>query len=62
VTKQIRDLSDRELLVAIYERVAVVERSYVRRDEFTPVQRVVYGMVALIGATVLGALFSLVIK
>ncbi len=46
------DLSKLEVLVA---------NNYVRREEFSPVQKIVYGMVAVILMAVLGALVALVV-
>lgn len=36
--------------------------SYVSKDEFEPIKRIVYGMVGLILVAVVGALVSLVVK
>jgi len=38
-----------------------LESNYVTKDQFAPVQKIVYGMVGLILVTVVGALLTLVI-
>lgn len=38
-----------------------IERSYVTREEFEPIKKIVYGLVALILITVVGAVLALVI-
>lgn len=39
-----------------------LEKNYVTKDQFEPVQKVVYGLVTIILATVVGALLILVIR
>lgn len=39
-----------------------LEKDYVTRDQFEPIQRIVYGMVSVILLTVLGAIVALVIR
>lgn len=36
--------------------------SYVSKEEFEPIKRLVYGVVGLVGVVVMGALLSLVIR
>lgn len=53
-------------LVYIKEKLSSIEiqvgSQYVSKDEFEPIKRVVYGLVALILTAVVGALISLVVK
>src|SRR5262245_41233994 len=44
---------------AIYEKL---DKSYVKRTEFSPVQRIVYGAMAIIATSVIGAILALVLK
>ena len=39
-----------------------ISTHYVSREEFEPIKKIVYGMVALILISVVGALISLVVK
>jgi len=56
---------DDDLLARIDERVQIIlERmdGYVTKEEFRPVQRIVYGLVGGVLLTMLGAVIALVIK
>jgi len=56
---------DDDLLVRIDERVKVILEKlddYVTKEEFRPVQRIVYGLVGGALLTMLGAVIALVIK
>lgn len=46
----------------ITEIKLLVTQNYVRREEFNPVQKIVYGLVSVILMAVLGAMIALVIK
>ena len=59
---------DRDLLIRIDERTKQLtfrfeeaKRSFVRKEDFEPVKRIVYGMVGIILAVVITALVALVI-
>lgn len=39
-----------------------VQNGYVTKDQFEPIQRIVYGLVGLILVAVVGAVISLVVK
>lgn len=39
-----------------------ISKNFVTREEFIPIQRLVYGLVGLILLTVLGAVLSIVVK
>jgi prenyltransferase beta subunit len=59
---------DREMLIRIDERikqlvkdVQTLKGSYVLKQDFEPVKRIVYGMVAVILLGVLGALLKIII-
>lgn len=41
---------------------AMLEKGYVTQEEFKPIKAIVYGMVAAVCLSVLGALIALVIK
>jgi len=56
------DERTRSMAVDLEEMKVSVRRGYVRRDEFVPVQRLVYGLVALTLTTVAGAVIALVIR
>lgn len=46
----------------IIEIKLLINNNYVRREEFNPVQKIVYGLVSVILLGVIGALLALVIK
>ena len=46
----------------ITEIKLLITQNYVRREEFNPVQKIVYGLVSVILMAVLGAIIALVIK
>lgn len=46
----------------ITEIKLLITQNYVRREEFTPVQKIVYGLVSVVLLTVLGGLLAFVIK
>lgn len=46
----------------ITEIKLLITQNYVRREEFNPVQKIVYGLVSVILMAVLGAMIALVIK
>jgi archaellum component FlaC len=46
----------------IGEIKALINNNYVRREEFNPVQKVVYGLVSIILMTVIGAMIALVLR
>lgn len=46
----------------IAEIKQTVTHSYVSKDEFEPIKKIVYGLVGLILVAVVGALVSLVVK
>ena len=63
------DDSDRELLIRIDERtqsivtsIAGIESNYVRKDQFAPVQKIVYGAVGIVLVAVAVAGITLVMK
>ena len=41
---------------------AKLDKDYVHRSEFEPIQRIVYGVVAVMGISVIGALLALVVN
>lgn len=58
------NLSDHDLLVRIDEKVVAVHArmdEFVTRQEFLPVQRVVYGLVGMILVGIIGAIIRLVL-
>lgn len=59
-TKKIENLE-----LAISRRMENIEREikeeYVKKEQFTPIQKIVYGVVAIILSTVLGSLVALVV-
>lgn len=57
-----RGMVRREDLNALDSRLREVEASMVTRDEFEPVKKAVYGAIALILTTVVGALIALVVR
>lgn len=67
------DMNNAELLIRIDERTKKLiedfanfsrnmSNSYVRKEEFAPVQKVVYGLVGVITVGVSGALLALVLR
>ena len=46
----------------ITEIKLLINNNYVRREEFNPVQKIVYGLVSIILMGVVGALLALIIK
>lgn len=56
------DPSSRDLLVRIDERTRALDTRYVRRDEFLPIQKIVYGLAAMAMITIFGALLALIIR
>ena len=46
----------------VSEIKAMIGKNFITRDEFEPVKRITYGLVALILIAVIGALLSLIIK
>lgn len=46
----------------ITEIKLLITQNYVRREEFNPVQKIVYGLVSVILMAVLGAMIALVIR
>ncbi len=40
----------------------LVKEQYVTKTEFDPVKKIVYGLVAIVGTAVVGALIALIIK
>jgi hypothetical protein len=52
---------NRDLLIRIDERVEQILANYVTQDEFRPVQRIVYGAIALALTAVGAALIGLVV-
>lgn len=52
---------EREMLIRIDERTKGLDARYVKREEFLPVQRIVYGMAGLILVGVLLGLLGLVV-
>ena len=62
-------LSDHDLIVRIDERTAAlgvtmedVKKNYVTKEEFNPVKKLIYGLVALVLSGVVGAIIGLVIN
>lgn len=56
------DPSMREMLVRIDERTKGLDSRFVKRDEFAPIQKIVYGLTTMAIVTIFGALFALVIR
>lgn len=63
------EANDHDLLVRIDERttgmhstLSSIPTIYVTKQEFTPVKKIVYGVVGLMCIAVIGSLLSLVIK
>ena len=54
---EVNDIND--LFEALTSKI---ETKYVSQDQFWPVQTIIYGCIAFIGTTVLGALFQVVFK
>jgi hypothetical protein len=46
---------------AIFARLDTLDRTFVTRHEFSPVQRITYGLVAVVLLTVAGALVATVV-
>lgn len=58
-------VSDHDLLLRIDEKVVAVHArmdDFVTRQEFQPVQRIVYGLVTVILVGIVGAIVELLIK
>lgn len=45
----------------LHDLRAMIDNKYVSRDEFTPVKNIVYGMVSMLLAAILGAVVHIVI-
>jgi hypothetical protein len=50
------------MLVRIDERTKGLDAKYVRRDEFLPVQKIVYGLTGIVLVSMLAALLALVLR
>lgn len=50
------------ILQDIREIKKTIAENYVTRAEFTPIQKIVYGLVSLVMVTVFGAIMTLVVK
>ena len=55
--------SERAEIKELFEElIKRVETKYVSRDQFWPVQTLIYGCVAFIGTTMMGAFLNMIIK
>ena len=68
-SKEGEDFSGQELLIRIDERtknmqadIVLIKDDFVKKEEFKPIQKLVYGLVALILTAVVGGILALVLK
>lgn len=55
------DITEIRLSKRIDDIETDIEKNFVRKDQFTPIQKIVYGLVGLTLTTVLGALIATVV-
>ncbi len=60
--KDIKNKSDHDLLIILVTEMRAVMKSYVSKEEFEPVKKLVYGVTAIMTTGVVISLIALVIK
>lgn len=60
IQKEIEDLHDE--VSCLKKEIKEDGKSFVKKVEFIPIQRVIYALISVMGVTVIGALLNLIIK